>query len=76
MNKRGWIEVVCGPMFAGKSEELIRSISSKKNEPEWMLEFRLNSLKKFFELDNPTFGPELDIDFDNINYYKIYQIIN
>ena len=52
------------------SEELIRSISSKKNEPEWMLEFRLNSLKKFFELDNPTFGPELDIDFDNINYYK------
>ena len=52
------------------SEELIKSISNKKGEPEWMLEFRLNSYKKFLELDNPTFGPELDIDFDSINYYK------
>ena len=52
------------------SEELIREISKKKNEPEWMLEFRLNAYHKFLELDNPKFGPQLDIDFDNINYYK------
>ncbi len=35
-----------------------------------MLEFRLKSFKKFKELDQPSFGPKLDIDFDNITYYK------
>ena len=35
-----------------------------------MLEFRLKSFEKFLELDNPNFGPHIDIDFDNINYYK------
>lgn len=52
------------------SEELIKEISNKKNEPEWMLEFRLNSYRKFLELENPKFGPKLDVDFENINYYK------
>ena len=52
------------------NEELIRKISNIKKEPDWMLEFRLNSLKSFFELDNPTFGPKIDIDFSKINYYK------
>ena len=33
------------------NEELIRKISNIKKEPGWMLEFRLNSLKSFFELD-------------------------
>jgi Fe-S cluster assembly protein SufB len=35
-----------------------------------MLEFRLNSYHKFLELNNPDFGPEIDIDYDSINYYK------
>lgn len=48
----------------------IREISKIKNEPEWMLEFRLKSFEKFKELSNPIFGPELKIDFDIINYYK------
>lgn len=52
------------------SKELVIEISNKKNEPKWMLDFRLKSLDKFLELDNPDFGPELDIDFNNINYYK------
>ena len=52
------------------NEEFVRNLSKKKNEPDWMLEFRLNSLKKFEELDNPNFGPKLDIDFSKINYYK------
>jgi Fe-S cluster assembly protein SufB len=52
------------------NEEFIRNLSKKKNEPSWMLEFRLNSLKKFEELDNPSFGPKIDIDFSKINYYK------
>lgn len=52
------------------NEELIKKISLNKNEPSWMLDFRLESYKKFKELDNPDFGPHIDIDFDNINYYK------
>ena len=52
------------------NEKFIRELSKKKNEPEWMLEFRLNSYKKFLELDNPDFGPKIDIDFNSINYYR------
>ena len=52
------------------NEELIKKISNQKGEPDWMLEFRLNSYKKFLSLDNPNFGPKIDINFDDINYYK------
>lgn len=50
--------------------ELVEKISKQKGEPVWMLEFRKKSYEKFLELDNPKFGPKLEIDFDNINYYK------
>lgn len=52
------------------NEQFIINLSTKKKEPKWMLDFRLQSLKKFKELDNPTFGPKIDIDFANLNYYK------
>lgn len=52
------------------NKEFITRVSKLKNEPKWMLEFRLKSFEKFLELDNPNFGPHIDIDFDNINYYK------
>lgn len=52
------------------TEDFIINLSKKKNEPDWMLDFRLKSFKKFKELDNPTFGPKLDIDYDEFLYYK------
>lgn len=52
------------------NEELIKRISKSKGEDEWMLEFRLNSYRKFLELENPTFGPSIEIDFSKLNYYK------
>lgn len=52
------------------TKDYITKISKLKDEPEWMLDFRLKSFEKFLELDNPTFGPKIDIDFDKINYYK------
>ena len=52
------------------NEDRVREISKIKNEPIWMTNFRINSYKKFEELENPKFGPHLDIDFDLINYYK------
>lgn len=50
--------------------EKVKEISKIKKEPKWMLDFRLNSYKKFIELGNPKFGPELKIDFSDITYYK------
>ena len=35
-----------------------------------MTDFRLMAFEKFMQLPNPNFGPELKIDFDDINYYK------
>lgn len=52
------------------NEEKVLEISKIKQEPKWMTEFRINAYKKFEELANPKFGPELKIDFDIINYYK------
>ena len=52
------------------TKDYITKISKLKGEPEWMLDFRLKSFEKFVELDNPIFGPKIDIDFDKINYYK------
>ena len=54
----------------GLNEEKIRQISKIKKEPKWMLDFRINAYKKFESMPNPNFGPELKIDFDDINYYK------
>jgi len=54
----------------GLTEEIVRKISSMKNEPEWMLEFRLKSLETFFEKENPSWGPDLsEINFDDITYF-------
>ncbi len=48
----------------------VEQISKIKNEPKWMTEFRINAYKKFVELKNPIFGPEIKLDFSIINYYK------
>ena len=37
----------------GLSEEVIRTISAKKNEPEWMLEYRINAFKTWLEMEEP-----------------------
>ena len=54
----------------GLSEETVREISKIKGEPEFMLKFRLDSLKEFFNHHQPTYGPDLNwIDFQNYTYY-------
>ena len=44
----------------GLSEETIREISRLKNEPDWMLEFRLKSYDAFKKMSNPSYGPSLE----------------
>ena len=52
------------------NKDFIINLSKRKNEPSWMLNFRLKAYEKFLELDNPNFGPKIDIDFDKLTYYK------
>lgn len=52
------------------TNDLIKEMSSIKKEPEWMLSFREKALYTFNQLSDPDFGPKLNIDYDNINYYK------
>jgi Fe-S cluster assembly protein SufB len=54
----------------GLSEEVVRDISAKKNEPEWMLDLRLKGLKLFRRKPMPDWGADLTgIDFENIKYF-------
>lgn len=54
----------------GLNEDIIREISNIKQEPQWMLEFRLKAYEMFRKLNNPKWGPNLNsIDFDDFTYY-------
>ncbi|MFM1825581.1 MAG: hypothetical protein RLZZ37_216 [Actinomycetota bacterium] len=54
----------------GLTEEVVRDISAKKNEPAWMLETRLKALSLFEKKPLPNWGAYLGgIDFDNIKYF-------
>ena len=54
----------------GINLETVKKISEIKKEPEWMRQFRVNSYEEFIKKENPTFGPNLNINFDDITYYK------
>ena len=55
---------------SGLTEDVVRQISKEKNDPEWMTEFRLKSLRTYNELGIPNWGPPIDgLDMDNIVTY-------
>ena len=54
----------------GLNEDIVRQISKLKNEPEWMLEYRLKSYQAFRKLPLPSFGPDLSsLDYDTYTYF-------
>ena len=54
----------------GLTKETVLEISKIKNEPEWMLEFRLKALDIFNRSPMPKFGPDLSsLDFDSYTYF-------
>jgi Fe-S cluster assembly protein SufB len=56
----------------GLSEDIVRFISKKKNEPQWLLDWRLKAYKAFIEMETPEWA-HVDfpkIDFQNIIYYS------
>lgn len=42
---------------SGLTPDIVREISERKDEPEWMLDFRLKSLETYHKMPNPTWGP-------------------
>ena len=54
----------------GLTEEVICEISAKKEEPEWMLEKRLQALKIYNHMDFPEWAPDIsELDMDHIDTY-------
>lgn len=54
----------------GLTEEIVREISKMKNEPEWMLDYRLKALEIFYTKPMPQWGGDLSaLNFDEITYY-------
>lgn len=56
--------------IVGLSEENVRNISAIKGEASWVLDYRLNGYKSFVSQDMPKFGPEINLNFDDVIYYK------
>ena len=54
----------------GINEENVKTISSVKREEDWVRDYRLDSYQKFEKIGMPEFGPEIDLDFSKIIYYK------
>ena len=55
---------------SGLSEEVVKKISEEKNDPDWMRNFRLQSLKAYNEMPVPDWGPSIEgLNMDNIATY-------
>jgi hypothetical protein len=56
----------------GLDEDVVRAISAKKKEPEWMLEFRLKAFRKWLTMEEPDWSDNKypKIDFQNVSYYS------
>lgn len=56
----------------GLSEEIVRMISAKKEEPEWLLDFRLKAFRHWKTMKHPKWA-KLDIpeiDYEDLYYYS------
>jgi len=53
----------------GVSEDVIRFISARKNEPEWMLEWRLDAYKRWLTMKEPEWAR---VEYDKVDYNDIY----
>ena len=68
----GWADsdVAGASAQRGLNEAVVRDISGKKDEPEWMRDLRLKGLRLFGRKPMPNWGADLSgIDFDNIKYF-------
>ena len=70
----GFITDIDSDTFAkGLNEDVVKALSKKKNEPEWMLEFRLKAFRHWLTMKEPDGWAHLPypkIDFQSISYYS------
>jgi Fe-S cluster assembly protein SufB len=67
--KYGFVtEVETDTLPKGLNEDIVRAISAKKEEPEFMLEFRLKAYRKWLEMDEPHW---VNVDYPKIDYQNI-----
>src|SRR5881392_2896842 len=65
--KYGWVtDIEAETIPRGLSEDTVRLISAKKNEPEWLLEFRLKAYRNWLKMEEPSRWP--NIKFPEVNY--------
>ncbi|NQW03364.1 MAG: Fe-S cluster assembly protein SufB [Acidobacteria bacterium] len=71
--KYGWETILESDTFPpGLNETVVRGISAKKNEPEWMLEFRLKAFRAWQDMAEPTWhNLQIEpIDYQAVSYYS------
>ncbi len=70
--KYGWVsDIETDKAPKGLNEDIVRLISAKKNEPEWLLEYRLKAYRHWTKMEEPTWAhvEYPPIDFQDIHYY-------
>ena len=71
--KDGWRTIIESDTFAkGLTEDVVRAISAKKDEPEWLLNFRLKAFKRWLTMFEPRWSDNTypDFDYQDISYYS------
>ncbi|HUF25482.1 MAG TPA: Fe-S cluster assembly protein SufB [Gemmatimonadaceae bacterium] len=72
--RHGWVTDIESDTFPpGLSEDVVRAISAKKNEPAFMLEWRLKGYRRWLTMEEPHHWPNITytpIDYQSISYYS------
>ncbi|KAL4446271.1 hypothetical protein ABPG77_003078 [Micractinium sp. CCAP 211/92] len=71
--KYGFKTIIESDVFPkGLSEDVVRAISAKKEEPEWMLDFRLKAYRKWLTMEEPAWSDNRypPIDYQDLSYYS------
>ncbi len=71
--KHGFVTMIESDTFPkGLNEDVVRAISAKKNEPEWMLDFRLRAYRKWLTMEDPAWSDNRypAIDYQDYSYYS------
>ncbi|HYV25075.1 MAG TPA: hypothetical protein VE969_07525, partial [Pyrinomonadaceae bacterium] len=72
--KYGWVtDIEAETIPRGLSEDTVRLISAKKDEPEWLLEFRLKAYRNWLTMAEPRNWPNIvfpEVDYQDMIYYS------
>src|SRR3989454_656062 len=72
--KYGWVtDIEAETIPRGLSEDTVRLISAKKNEPEWLLAFRLKAYRNWLKMEEPRRWPNItfpEVDYQDMIYYS------